>query len=71
MKKNIIEAYGIKTKVWIKHEIYGFGCGECCTGDRCDENCKVKFKGRRKECVHCKGTGWIPLKDVTYENTNF
>lgn len=63
----IIEAFGLKTRVWTLHKLYGYGCAECCNGDRCDEDCNRKttpYHGRRNECPHCKGKGWISLKDV-------
>jgi len=62
-KDEIIIAYGLKTRVWCL--INGkYGCAECCNGDRCDEDCTAKYKGRRKECPHCKGTGWIPESEI-------
>jgi hypothetical protein len=59
-----IEVFGLKTRVWTYHQKYGYGCAECCTGDRCDEDCDAPYKGRRKECPHCKGNGWIKKEDV-------
>lgn len=48
-----------------------YGCAMCCNGDRCDEDCKAGYKGRRKDCPYCKGTGFfkhipsiaVPLED--------
>ena len=59
-----IKAYGLKTRTWIKDDKYGYGCSECCNGDRCDEDCTAVYKGRGSECPHCKGKGRIPLEDV-------
>ena len=42
----------------------GYGCAECCIGDRCDSTCDAKYKGRRNECPHCKGKGWIPKNET-------
>lgn len=64
----IIEAFGLKTRTWTLHDKYGYGCAECCTGDRCDEDCNSRttpYHGRRKDCPHCKGKGWIKPDDVT------
>lgn len=67
----IIEAYGLKTRAWTFSESKkSYGCDECCNGDRCDEDCTAKYKGRRKECPHCKGNGWIPLVDVENKLSN-
>lgn len=60
----IIQAFGLSTRTWIFKEKDGYGCSECCTGDRCDEDCDAKYRGRRKECPHCKGKGWIKEQDV-------
>lgn len=59
-----IKAYGLITRVWTKRDDYGFGCSECCAGDRCDEDCDAPYKGRRRDCPHCKGKGWIPINDA-------
>ncbi len=32
----------------------GRRCAECCNGDRCDDPTHYS----RKDCPHCKGTGW-------------
>lgn len=32
----------------------GKRCAECCNGDRCDDPSHFD----RKDCPHCKGTGW-------------
>lgn len=52
---------------WIKH----FGeithtCYECCTSDRCDENCFAKYKRKDKNCPHCKGSGHIRVSNIKY-----
>lgn len=47
---------------WTKKQ-YGYGCAECCTGDRCDEDCTAKY--RRGNCPHCKN-GWIPETDANF-----
>lgn len=53
------------TRVWSGPDYkYGFGCTECCTGDRCDEDCTATFKGRRSQCTFCKGHGFIKKEDV-------
>lgn len=64
-KYSTIQAYGLTTRVWTDHPDYGYGCAECCNGDRCDEDCDAVYKGRRKECPHCKGQGWIPHTEAT------
>lgn len=64
-KGGVLEAYGLKTRYWGHNVNYGFGCAECCNGDRCDEDCTAVYKGRRKDCPHCKGEGWIPKYVVT------
>ncbi len=69
-KEEIITAYGLRTRVWTYHPTYGYGCSECCNGDRCDEDCTAVYKGRRKECPHCKGRGWIPKADVEKSNSH-
>ena len=61
----IIEAFGLKTRTWTFDAKYGYGCAECCNGDRCDEDCDAIYKGRRNECPHCKGSGWIKSEYVT------
>lgn len=66
-KPKFIEAFGLKTRIWISHRLYGYGCAECCTGDRCEEDCTAVYK--RKNCPHCKGKGWIKPEDVT-DNKN-
>lgn len=65
----IIEAFGLKTRTWTFSDHYGYGCAECCNGDRCDEDCDAKYKGRRKDCPHCRGKGFIKLEDVTSGHT--
>jgi len=60
----IIEAFGLRTRTWT-HHAFGYGCAECCIGDRCDSDCDAPYKGRRAECPHCKGRGWIKDNDVT------
>lgn len=64
MEESQIKAFGLTTRVWTYHTVYGYGCAECCTGDRCDEDCTAKYKGRRKDCPHCKGKGWIQEEDI-------
>lgn len=62
-----ITAYGLTTRVWDFSATRGYGCAECCTGDRCDEDCTretTPYKGNRKNCPHCKGLGWIPESEV-------
>lgn len=59
----IIKAYGYITRSWQLDE-HGYRCSECCNGDRCDEDCIARYKGRRKECTHCKGKGSIPKEDA-------
>jgi hypothetical protein len=71
METPIILAYGLETRTWTYHPIYGYGCNECCDGDRCDEDCTAKYKGRRNECPHCKGRGWIRKENVTMNITEF
>lgn len=62
-----ILAYGLETRTWALHPKYGYGCAECCTGDRCEENSSTEpYHGKRNECPHCKGTGWIPLKNIEH-----
>jgi hypothetical protein len=68
MAEPTINAYGLKTRVWTYYNKIGYGCSECCNGDRCDQDCTAKYKGRRNECPHCQGKGWIPLADVTNES---
>jgi hypothetical protein len=46
-------------RTWTYNEKNGYGCAECCNGDRCDEDCTAKYKGRRKDCPFCKGKGWL------------
>lgn len=73
-KVKSITAYGLKTRVWTFNEKYGYGCSECCTGDRCDEDCNGKttpYHGRRRQCPHCKGKGWIPKEDATINKDFF
>lgn len=62
-KRQIIEAYGLTTKVWhFNDKTRKYGCAECCNGDHGDDDCDHKYY--RKNCPHCKGTGWIPESDV-------
>tara|TARA_R110000772_G_scaffold208171_3_gene318660 strand:+ start:1154 stop:1369 length:216 start_codon:yes stop_codon:yes gene_type:complete len=58
-----IKAFGLTTRYW---GMYGdqYGCAECCTGDRCDSDCTAVYKGRRNECPHCKGTGFIKKSEL-------
>ena len=58
-----INAYGLETRVFTKHPKYGYGCAECCNGDRCDGDCDSKYE--RSKCPHCKSRGWIPEELVT------
>lgn len=58
----IIKAFGLETRVWTNQETFGYGCAECCNGDRCDSDCTSKYK--RRDCPHCKGKGWINKEDV-------
>jgi hypothetical protein len=64
-KEQKILAYGLETRTWGFNDKYGYGCAECCNGDRCDEDCTAKYKGRRKDCPHCKGNGFIPESEAT------
>jgi hypothetical protein len=66
----IINAFGLKTRVHCYDSKYGYGCAECCNGDRCDEDCykTTPYHGRRKVCPHCKGKGWINIKDIRSKN---
>lgn len=41
-------------------EKWGYGCSECCNGDRCDGDCDATYS--RSNCPFCKGTGWIKEK---------
>lgn len=50
----LIKAYGLFTRVYSLDK-YGYGCAECCTGDRCDEDCDAPYKGRRKNEI---GVDW-------------
>jgi len=60
-----IMAYGLKTKTWGLHENYGYGCAECCNGDcDCEGEERCRLRGRRKNCPHCKGEGWILKQDA-------
>lgn len=59
---DLVEAYGLKTRTWTKRD-WGYGCAECCNGDRCDEDCTAKHK--RGNCPHCKN-GWIPETDAKF-----
>ncbi len=63
-----IRVYGLETRVWTVRD-GSYGCAECCNGDRCDEDCDAKYKGRRSQCPHCKGKGWIPVTDTEEETT--
>ena len=56
-----IVAFGLKTKVFCHDPKMGYGCDECCNGDRCDN----PNHGSRMHCRHCKGKGWIPSSEVT------
>lgn len=60
-----ILAFGLKTRTWTLHKDYGYGCSECCNGDRCDDDCVAKYKRQDKNCPHCQGKGWIKQSDVT------
>lgn len=57
--EKIIIANGLPTRTWTHHPTYGYGCAECCTGDRCDEDCTAKYRGDRANCPHCNGKGWL------------
>ena len=59
-----ILAFGLKTRTWTLHKDYGYGCSECCNGDRCDDDCVAKYKRQDKNCPHCQGKGWIEQSDV-------
>jgi flagellar biosynthesis/type III secretory pathway protein FliH len=63
----IVKAFGLETRTWTYKDEYGYGCAECCNGDRCDEDCTAKY--RRPNCPHCKGRGWIKKEDVEPDNT--
>jgi hypothetical protein len=53
--------YEVKgSATWTYHPTYGYGCAECCNGDRCDEDCTAKY--RRPNCPYCKGKGWFKEK---------
>ena len=53
----IITINGTPTRVWTYKQEHGYGCAECCNGDRCEDDCTAKY--RRPTCPHCKGRGWI------------
>jgi hypothetical protein len=57
MENRVININGAITRVWTYKPEYGYGCAECCNGDRCDDDCTAKY--RRPNCPHCKGKGWI------------
>lgn len=64
--EGIIEAFGLTTRVWKFYVDYGYACSECCNGDRCDcTPSETPYHGRRKDCPHCKGKGFIKPEDVT------
>lgn len=63
-KEPTIRAYGLETRYYTHDPKRGYGCAECCNGDRCDEDCTVKYKGNRAGCPHCKGKGWIKAEDL-------
>lgn len=49
--------YAVKeVRTWGNHPAYGWGCAECCNGDRCNEDCMAVYS--RKNCPYCKGSGW-------------
>lgn len=58
-----LEVNGLKTRSWGRHE-GGYYCAECCNGDRCDEDCTAVYRGRRKDCPHCKGNGHFRESEV-------
>ena len=68
MQEGYIVAYGLITRFYDYTEKYGYGCAECCNGDRCDEDCTAKYKGNRKNCPHCKGRGFIPKEEAVVVN---
>ena len=55
--EELIIVNGLKTRTWTYKPTIGYGCAECCNGDRCDEDCTARY--RRPNCPHCKGRGWI------------
>lgn len=63
-KEPTIRAYGLETRYYTHDPVRGYGCAECCNGDRCDEDCTAKYKGNRAGCPHCKGKGWIKAEDL-------
>ncbi len=64
-EKNLIQAYGLTTRVWTFNERdEKYGCSECCNRDRCDGDCDAKYNRANRNCPHCKGTGWIPKSET-------
>lgn len=49
-----------EARTYTHHPAYGYGCAECCNGDRCDEDCDATY--RRPNCPYCKGSGWYKEK---------
>lgn len=60
----IIKAYGLITRCYDYDSERGYGCTECCNGDRCDEDCTARYRGGRHKCPHCKTKGRIPKEDA-------
>lgn len=48
---------------WTHHPTYGYGCDNCCNGDRCEDDCK---RVSRKKCPNCKGKGWFSDPNIAY-----
>lgn len=63
MDNEIIKVNGLETRTWIYKDNWGYGCAECCNGDRCDDECTAKY--RRPNCPHCKGKGWIDPMNIS------
>jgi len=46
---------GETIKVWTYIVDSGYGCDNCCNGDRCEDRTHIA----REDCTHCQGMGWI------------
>jgi hypothetical protein len=74
MKVYTIFAHGLETRVgavddsewWVKNYGLTHNCYECCTGDRCDDDCIATYKRYNKNCPHCKGACHIKVDDIEY-----
>lgn len=66
-----VKAFGLITRVFDFSENSGYGCSECCNGDRCEDDCTATYRRRDKNCPHCRAKCRIPRVAVEETFTEY